>query len=95
MMTASILPVLVVKPSSFRFVAETHAYQVGGGPSGLAAAVTLLRNGIPVRIIDKESHYRTGQRANGVWVSLGLISFELNAYNDPYCSLARLRLSTF
>ena len=95
MMTASVLPVLVVKSSSFCCIAETHAYKVGGGPSGLSAAVTLLRNGIPVRIIDKESYYRTGQRANGVWVSLGLIFFELNAYNDPHCSLARLRLSIF
>jgi hypothetical protein len=94
-MTGSVLPVLVVRLSSFLCIVETHAYQVGGGPSGLAAAVTLLRNGIPVRIIDKEPHYRTGQRSNSVWVSLGLISFELDAYNDPHCSLARLRLSTF
>ena len=94
-MTASVLPVLVVRLSSFHSIVETHAYQVGGGPSGLAVAVTLLRNGIPVRIIDKESHYRIGQRANGVWVSLAWISFQLNAYNDPHCSLARSRLSTF
>ncbi|KAF8626590.1 hypothetical protein AX14_011445, partial [Amanita brunnescens Koide BX004] len=59
---------------------------VGGGPSGLAVALTLLRNGIPVRIIDKEPHYRIGQRANGVW---------LNSHNDPYNSLARSKLSTF
>ena len=95
MMTASVLPVLVVKSSSFCCIAETHAYQVGGGPSGLATAVTLLRNGIPVRIIDKGSHYRFGQRGTGIWVSLGLILFELNADNDPHCSLARLKLSTF
>ena len=69
-MTASVLPVLVVRLSTFRCIIETHVYQVGGGPSGLAAAVTLLRNGIPVRIIDKECHYRTGQRATGVWVCL-------------------------
>jgi ribulose 1,5-bisphosphate synthetase/thiazole synthase len=73
-MTASVLPVLVVSLSSFHCIVETHVCQVGGGPSGLSVAVTLLRNGIPVRIIDKESHYRIGQRANGVWVSDGLIS---------------------
>ncbi|KAF8712021.1 hypothetical protein AX14_013156 [Amanita brunnescens Koide BX004] len=50
-MTASAFPVLVV----------------GGGPSGLAAALTLLRNRIPVRIIDKEPHHRIGQRATGLW----------------------------
>ncbi|KAF8719161.1 hypothetical protein AX14_011382 [Amanita brunnescens Koide BX004] len=49
-MTASALPVLVV----------------GGGPSGLATALTLLRNGIPVRIVEKEPHYRIGRRANSV-----------------------------
>ena len=73
-MTASVLPVLVVRLPSFHRTVETHGSQVGGGPSGLSVAITLLRNGIPVRIIDKESHYRTGQRADGVWVSLGLIS---------------------
>lgn len=75
-MTASVLPVLVVRLSSYLCIVETHAHQVGGGPSGLAVAVTLLRNGIPVRIIDKESQYRTGQRANGVWVSLGAGLFQ-------------------
>ncbi|EGN99774.1 hypothetical protein SERLA73DRAFT_88431 [Serpula lacrymans var. lacrymans S7.3] len=39
---------------------------VGAGPSGLVAALTLLRNGIPVRIIDKESKYRVGQRGGGI-----------------------------
>ena len=84
-MAASVLPVLVVRLSGFHpdCIVEIHAYQVGRGPSGLAAAVTLLRNGIPVRIIDKDSQSRTGQRATGVWVSLGLTSFELNAYTIP------------
>ncbi|KAF8550669.1 hypothetical protein OG21DRAFT_383284 [Imleria badia] len=39
----------------------------GGGPSGLVAALTLLQNNIPVRIVTKELDYRIGQRGNGVW----------------------------
>ncbi|KIJ19100.1 hypothetical protein PAXINDRAFT_166970 [Paxillus involutus ATCC 200175] len=50
-MTASTAPVLVA----------------GAGPAGLVAALTLLQNGIPVRIIDKEPQYRIGQRGAGVW----------------------------
>ncbi|KAH7883312.1 FAD binding domain-containing protein [Phlebopus sp. FC_14] len=39
----------------------------GAGPSGLVAALTLLRNGTPVRIIDKESEPRIGQRGPGIF----------------------------
>ncbi|KAG6333364.1 hypothetical protein ID866_5729 [Astraeus odoratus] len=49
-MTICTLPVLVV----------------GAGPSGLVAALTLLQNNIPVRIIEKERHYRQGQRGAGI-----------------------------
>ncbi|KAH7920685.1 hypothetical protein BV22DRAFT_1039541 [Leucogyrophana mollusca] len=37
----------------------------GAGPAGLVAALTLLQNGIPVRIIEKERKYRIGQRGAG------------------------------
>ncbi|KAF9239162.1 FAD binding domain-containing protein [Melanogaster broomeanus] len=50
-MTTSTLPVLVA----------------GAGPAGLVAALTLLQNDIPVRIIDKEPQHRIGQRGNGIW----------------------------
>ncbi|KAG9316190.1 hypothetical protein JVU11DRAFT_2214 [Chiua virens] len=39
----------------------------GSGPSGLVAALTLLQNNVPVRIIEKESHHQIGQRGNGIW----------------------------
>ncbi|KAL1696622.1 FAD binding domain-containing protein [Schizophyllum commune] len=39
---------------------------VGAGPSGLVAALTLLRNGVPVRIIDKADRHRIGQRGAGI-----------------------------
>ncbi|KAF9524863.1 FAD binding domain-containing protein [Crepidotus variabilis] len=39
---------------------------VGAGPSGLIAALTLIRNGIPVRIIEKSITPRIGQRGAGV-----------------------------
>jgi len=35
---------------------------VGAGPSGLATALTLRRNGVPVRIIEKNVEHRRGQR---------------------------------
>ncbi|KAH7884926.1 FAD binding domain-containing protein, partial [Phlebopus sp. FC_14] len=38
----------------------------GAGPAGLVAALTLLRNGVRVRIIDKEFDYRLGQRGLGL-----------------------------
>lgn len=42
--------------------------QVGGGPSGLIFALTLLKNGISVRIIEKNSTPRIGQRGAGIMV---------------------------
>ncbi|KZT69619.1 monooxygenase [Daedalea quercina L-15889] len=40
---------------------------VGAGPAGLAAALTLRKNGIPVRIIEKEDNVRVvGQRGAGI-----------------------------
>ena len=42
--------------------------QVGAGPVGLVAALTLLQNGIPVRIIDKDPNRRMGQRGPAIWV---------------------------
>ncbi|KAI6108294.1 FAD binding domain-containing protein [Pisolithus sp. B1] len=38
---------------------------VGAGPSGITAALTLARNNVPVRIVEKESQHRRGQR--GAW----------------------------
>ncbi|KAG1882172.1 FAD binding domain-containing protein [Suillus subluteus] len=49
---------------------------VGAGPAGLVAALTLLQNGISVRIIDKDPHHRIGQRGAGIWPrSLELYNF--------------------
>ncbi|KZT69631.1 monooxygenase [Daedalea quercina L-15889] len=39
---------------------------VGAGPAGLAAALTLRKNGIPVRVIEKEPRARVGQRGAGI-----------------------------
>ncbi|KAG1812528.1 uncharacterized protein BJ212DRAFT_1483141 [Suillus subaureus] len=55
---------------------------VGAGPAGLVAALTLLQNGIPVRIIDKDLNPRMGQHGAGpgIWPR----SFELfNFLNVP------------
>ncbi|KAI6154838.1 FAD binding domain-containing protein [Pisolithus tinctorius] len=50
MMTSGMTPVLVV----------------GAGPAGLTAALTLARNNVPVRIIEKEPQSRRGQRGPGI-----------------------------
>ncbi|PBK99860.1 hypothetical protein ARMGADRAFT_1074700 [Armillaria gallica] len=39
---------------------------VGAGPSGLSLALALLQNGISVRVIDKLSTYRVGQKGSGI-----------------------------
>ncbi|KAJ4474865.1 FAD binding domain-containing protein [Lentinula aciculospora] len=39
---------------------------VGAGPTGLIHALTLLRNGIPVRIIEKQESFQLGTRGCGI-----------------------------
>jgi len=46
--------------------------QVGSGPSGLVAALTLTKNGVPVRIIEKEPARNPGERGAGIMVSTTL-----------------------
>ncbi|KAF8185714.1 FAD binding domain-containing protein [Pholiota molesta] len=49
---------------------------VGAGPSGLVLALTMRRNGIPVRIIEKTTEHRKGQRGAGIMPrSLEIFSF--------------------
>ena len=40
--------------------------QSGSGPSGLVLALTLAKNGIPIRIIEKDREFHQGQRGSGV-----------------------------
>lgn len=42
------------------------ALVVGAGPTGLAAALALARNNVPVRIIEREPQHRRGQRGTGI-----------------------------
>ncbi|KAG2747567.1 hypothetical protein P692DRAFT_201932749 [Suillus brevipes Sb2] len=61
---------------------------VGAGPVGLVAVLTLLQNGISVRIIDKDPHPHIGQRGAGIWLwSLELYNFldvlEVNGLGKP------------
>ncbi|KAI6105245.1 hypothetical protein EDD16DRAFT_1747722 [Pisolithus croceorrhizus] len=44
----------------------TPVLVVGAGPTGLAAALTLAQNNVPVRIIEKEVQHRRGQRGPGI-----------------------------
>ncbi|KAI0765037.1 FAD binding domain-containing protein [Fomes fomentarius] len=39
---------------------------IGGGPSGLAGALTLAQNGVPVRIIDKSLEFHGASRGSGI-----------------------------
>lgn len=40
----------------------------GAGPAGLVAALSLAKNGIAVRLIEKENEYQTGTRGAGLMV---------------------------
>ena len=44
--------------------------QVGAGPTGLVAALSLAQNGVNVRIVDKLPEYFRGQRGAGIMVKL-------------------------
>ncbi|KAI0691495.1 monooxygenase [Cytidiella melzeri] len=45
---------------------KTPVLIVGAGPSGLVLALTLARNNIPVRIIEKDTSFHIGQRGPGL-----------------------------
>jgi NADPH-dependent 2,4-dienoyl-CoA reductase/sulfur reductase-like enzyme len=45
----------------------------GGGPAGLVAALSLCKNGIPVRIIDKSPEYQAGTRGPSLAVGLACL----------------------
>ncbi|KIK34914.1 hypothetical protein CY34DRAFT_97096 [Suillus luteus UH-Slu-Lm8-n1] len=47
---------------------NSSSSQVGAGPAGLVAPLTLLQNGIPARIIDKDFNPRSGQRGTEIIV---------------------------
>ena len=42
--------------------------QVGSGPAGLIAALALVKNGVPVRIIEKDAQHHVGSRGPGLQV---------------------------
>ena len=48
----------------------TITLQVGAGPAGLVLAISLLQNGVPVRVIEKQWTPRLGQRGAGIMVRL-------------------------
>jgi hypothetical protein len=68
-------PVLIVSSferrttRSCRSPPEQLSFQSGAGPSGLVLALALRKNGVDVRIIDKEAGPRLGERGPGVSVS--------------------------
>ncbi|KAG2125947.1 FAD binding domain-containing protein [Suillus clintonianus] len=73
---------------------------VGAGPVGLVAALTLLQNGIPVRIIEKDHKPRMGQRGTAFWPrSLELFNFlnvtEVNDLGKPAPPVRSYKPGTF
>ncbi|KAK0434565.1 FAD binding domain-containing protein [Armillaria borealis] len=55
---------------------------VGAGPSGLVLALSLLQNGVSVRIIDKNPEIRAGQRGAGI-MPRSMELFELLGLSKP------------
>ena len=52
--------------------------KVGSGPAGLILALSLLQNGIPTRIIEKEPTHHISERGTGIMV-VPLLSSNSNA----------------
>ncbi|TFK91537.1 hypothetical protein K466DRAFT_541543 [Polyporus arcularius HHB13444] len=64
-------PVLIVRSFAHAYLSYPRADydllpQIGAGPSGLAAALTLAQNGIPIRIIDKAIEFHKSSRGSGL-----------------------------
>ncbi|KAK0497238.1 FAD binding domain-containing protein [Armillaria luteobubalina] len=55
---------------------------VGAGPSGLVLALSLIQNGLSVRIIDRNPEIRTGQRGAGI-MPRSMELFELLGLSKP------------
>lgn len=49
---------------------------VGAGPTGLSLAISLLWNGVPVRIIDKAPEPRVGQKGFGIQASTPPVPYD-------------------
>lgn len=60
-------PILIVRLiSSDPQIADVIYSQAGAGPTGLVLALTLAKNGVPVRIVEKDTQYHVGQRGPGI-----------------------------
>ncbi|EKM55701.1 uncharacterized protein PHACADRAFT_195746 [Phanerochaete carnosa HHB-10118-sp] len=62
---------------------------VGAGPSGLVLALTLLKNGVPVRIIEKDAQYHRGERGPGIMPRTLEIEHFLGVADDVKKAAAR------
>ncbi|OJA20305.1 hypothetical protein AZE42_08330 [Rhizopogon vesiculosus] len=72
---------------------------VGAGPVGLVAALMLVQNGIPVRIIDKDPNHHIGQRGPGIWPrTLEVFNFldvpEVNDLGKPSPLIRRYKIGS-
>ena len=65
--------------------------QVGAGPTGLCLALTLVQNGVNVRIIDKEPTPRIGRRGAGVTVTYCYSAYSSKYLNELIFSLVLRR----
>ncbi|KAL1662103.1 FAD binding domain-containing protein [Schizophyllum commune] len=45
---------------------DNHLFSVGAGPTGASLALSLLKSGVSVRLIDKLPQPRVGQKGNGI-----------------------------
>lgn len=88
MSSQSPIPVLIVSTPSMKVdLRYMTTLQAGAGPAGLVLALTLLKNGIPVRIIDKELTYHIGQRGAGISVSVARLVSVLTQLLKHYVRL--------
>ena len=56
------------------------ASQAGAGPTGLFLALTLLKNGVQVRVVDGDPHRHPGHRGSGIQVGFTMFAIRYDVW---------------
>lgn len=59
--------------STYGLIGIDDVIQAGAGPTGLFLALTLLKNGVQVRVVDRDPNRHPGQRGSGIQVGIAMM----------------------